>query len=238
MTDKWVSVGDSRLWTTSHGDGLPVLFLNGGPGCDDYLSPVSEMLEDLCQCVRFEPRGCGRSTWDGHYDLQTMVNDVNQVRLAYGFDKVVLLGHSFGPDLGLAYSLSYPTHVHALIAVAGGRIVNDRSWHAAYAENRHREESPKEYSFDPDVNRLGNETYKAFIKTPDLLRQIADMKTPCFYIAAGSDIRPNWPIRQLAGLISHSEYQEIGAAGHYIWTSHTNELSKALRKIVSKISCD
>ena len=44
---------------------------NGGPGCDDYLGPVAEMIDDLCQVIRFEPRGCGRSDWDGNYDIDT-----------------------------------------------------------------------------------------------------------------------------------------------------------------------
>ena len=40
---------------------------NGGPGCDDYLGPVSALVEDKARIIRFEPRECGRSDWDGNY---------------------------------------------------------------------------------------------------------------------------------------------------------------------------
>ena len=37
-----------------------MLMFNGGPGCDDYLGLVAEMIDDMCRVIRFEPRGCGR----------------------------------------------------------------------------------------------------------------------------------------------------------------------------------
>ena len=48
------------------------------------------MLEDLCTVVRFEQRGCGRLDWDKRYDLDTTVSDIDFVRKAYGFNKVVV----------------------------------------------------------------------------------------------------------------------------------------------------
>ena len=63
--ERYVRSGRARLWTCSGGAGTPFLMFNGGPGCDDYLAPVAAMVEDICQVIRFEPRGCGRSDWDG-----------------------------------------------------------------------------------------------------------------------------------------------------------------------------
>ena len=106
MTERFIESGEARLWSTVSGSGTPVILLNGGPGCDDYLAPVADLIEDFCEVVRFEPRGCGRSTWDGNYDLATVTSDIDAVRVAYGFESVVLIGHSFGPDVGLVYSLA------------------------------------------------------------------------------------------------------------------------------------
>ena len=72
MPERYVRSGEARLWTCSTGAGTPFLMFNGGPGCDDYLAPVAAMIEDMCEVVRFEPRGCGRSDWDGRYDVHTL----------------------------------------------------------------------------------------------------------------------------------------------------------------------
>ena len=78
--DRYVRSGTARLWATSSGRGTPLLLFNGGPGCDDYLAPVAEMIDDLCQIIRFEPRGCGRSDWDGNYGVETLVSDAEAIR--------------------------------------------------------------------------------------------------------------------------------------------------------------
>ena len=228
---------EARLWTISEGTGIATIFLNGGPGCDDYLGQVSSMIEDICEVVRFEPRGCGRSIWDKKYDLATNIEDIEFIRKEYGFDKVLLVGHSWGPDLGLAYLLKYPGRVIGLIGLAGGRIVNDRDWHAAYRSGRDTEQisDPFEFHSDPEVNLIGNATYKEFIKQPGLLKEISEISCPVTHIGAGSDIRPNWPIRQLAGLIKNGHYKQIPEANHYIWITHPQELSEILRATIREI---
>jgi pimeloyl-ACP methyl ester carboxylesterase len=237
QVEKFLHRGDTKLWTVRQGDGIPAIFLNGGPGCDDYLQDVAAMIDDLCQVVRFEPRGCGRSSWDGHYDLSTAVADIDFVRREYGFEKVLLLGHSWGPDLGLAYLLRYPRHVLGLIGIAGGRIVNDRDWHKTYHDNEavSGENSNGEFHADPRVNILGNETYKEFIRQQNLLLDIAGIECPVTYINAGEDIRPDWPTRQLAALIPKGQYIEIPGAKHYIWLSHARELAHLLRSAIGNL---
>lgn len=130
--EKFIEIGDSRLWTISQGKGIPFILCNGGPGCDDYLQPVSELIEDRCQVVRFEPRGCGRSTYDGKYTLEQTLADIESIRKAYGFEHIILGGHSAGAGLALAYAIQHPQRVLGIIGIAGGRIVNDRDWSAVY----------------------------------------------------------------------------------------------------------
>ena len=59
--EQYVFSGNARIWTSTSGAGVPVLMFNGGPGCDDYLASVATLIEEVCQVIRFEPRGCGRS---------------------------------------------------------------------------------------------------------------------------------------------------------------------------------
>ena len=124
---RYVTSGTAQLWSTASGRGTPLLMFNGGLGCDDYLGPVAEMIDDLCQVIRFEPRGCGRSDWDGNYDVDTLLTDAEAVRREYGAERCIVAGHSFGPNVALAYALRYQSRVMGLIGIAGGSVLNDRT---------------------------------------------------------------------------------------------------------------
>ena len=237
-SDRFIRSGTARLWSTSTGRGTPLLLFNGGPGCDDYLAPVASMIDDLCQVIRFEPRGCGRSDWDGNYDLETLLIDSEAIREEYGTERMIVAGHSAGPDLALAYALRHPRRVMGLIGIAGGRIVNDRDWSAAYhsgLEEVGEDLGGIEFTADPDVNPQGNRSWRSYIKRPDLLRAIADLRIPAVFINGGKDIRPNWPTEQLAALMPRGGYVEIPDAGHNIWLTHAPELGRELRRAVRRI---
>jgi len=120
--ERYLNNSGTKLWSIIEGTGIPLILCNGGPGCDDYLGPVAEMVEDLCTVVRFEPRGCGRSDWDKHYDLDTTVSDIDFVRNAYGFNKVIIAGHSAGVGVSLAYTLKYSDAVLGIIGISGTAV--------------------------------------------------------------------------------------------------------------------
>ena len=96
-TERYVRSGSARLWTCVSGEGVPLLLFNGGPSCDDYLGAVAAMVDDRCRVIRFEPRGCGRSDWDGNYAVETLIGDAEAVRKAYRAERCIVAGHSFGP---------------------------------------------------------------------------------------------------------------------------------------------
>jgi len=237
--EKYLDNNGTKLWSIAEGTGTPLILCNGGLGCDDYLSPVSEMIEDLCTVVRFEQRGCGRSDWDKRYDLDTTISDIDFVRKAYGFDKVIVAGHSAGVNLSLAYALRQPEVVLGIVGISGGCVVNDRKWSQIYHENLKKcgeDNGGREYESDPDVNKIGTATWRDFITSPTLLLDISRLDIPAVFINAGGDIRPNWPTIQLAHLLKNGKYVEIGDAGHYIWVTHRDELRRELRAAVEGIS--
>lgn len=237
--EKFIHIDGTRIWTIVEGAGIPMLLCNGGPGCDDYLKPVSALVEDICRVIRFEPRGCGRSDYDGRYELEQTISDMEAIRHAYGIDRWIIAGHSAGPDLALAYTIRYPERVLGIIGIAGGRIVNDREWSATYKQNKARygeDLDGKVFVADPEVNKLGNQSWRSYIQRPNLLKDIADIRVPAVFINAGRDIRPNWPTQQLAALIPKGEYIEIPEAAHWIWLTHALELKVAMHGAVIKMN--
>lgn len=99
-------------------DGLPVVFIHGGPGagCDAasrrYFDP------NLYRIVTFDQRGCGRSTPHASLEnntTQALIADMEQIREQLGIDKWVLFGGSWGSTLALAYAQTHPERVQGLI---------------------------------------------------------------------------------------------------------------------------
>jgi proline iminopeptidase len=237
-TERYVTSGTARLWSTVSGQGTPLVMFNGGPGADDYLGPVADMVDDLCRVVRFEPRGCGRSDWDGNYDIDTLLTDADVVRREYGMEKCIVAGHSFGPSAALAYALRYPSHVMGLIGIAGGYMLNDRTWSEAYhkgLEEVGEDRGGHEDNADPKVNPDSNRSWREYIKRPAMFREIADLDIPAIFINGEKDIRPNWPTRQLASLMPRGRYVEIHDAAHGVWLTHATELKHELRRAVRQI---
>ncbi len=236
--DTYLTIQSTKLWVTVNGTGPVCILCNGGPGCDDYLGPVSEMMEDLCTTIRFEPRGCGRSDYDGKYDLDTTLEDIDQIRNALDAEEILIGGHSHGSNLAMAYTLRYPEHVKGFFGITGARVVNDREWSKVYKRNLQEvgeDLGGKVFQADPDVNTIGNASWRAFIQQDTLLREIAGIQCPVAFINASHDIRPNWPTQQLAHLIPKAQYQEIAGAAHTIWLTHADELKEALRTFITRI---
>jgi proline iminopeptidase len=237
--ERYIKSEGARLWSTASGSGPAMLMFNGGPGCDDYLQPVAELVDDIVRTIRFEPRGCGRSAWDGRYDLDTLLTDAEALRTAYGVERWIAAGHSMGPNWALAYALRHPERVIGVIGIAGGKVIDDREWSATYSTRRDtigEDLAGKVWHADPEVNPQGNAQWKAYSRRPRLFRELADMQLPCVFINASQDIRPNWPTQQLAELIPGGRCVEILGATHHIWLTHARELRAALRDAIQYLS--
>lgn len=230
--EKLIPVEGIKLWTKSEGQGTPILLCNGGPGDGDYLQPVSDMISEISQVIRFEQRGCGRSGINRLYGLETCLQDLEAIRKSYNFDRWVIGGHSWGADLALAYALHYPENVSGLISISGTGVQNDRDWKEEYNKGRaeDREKIPKmDYQPNKEVNKSVIQSWRRFIKDPELLLKISKISCPSLFLYAGKDIRPSWPVEQIANLIPFGAFEVIEEAGHYMWLSHELDMKRILR---------
>ncbi len=132
--EQMLQINGTRLWTAIQGIGQPMVLCHGGPGGYDYLSPVADMVSDLCQVVRYDQRGSGRSQPIGPYDVSTFVDDLEGLRKHFNFKRWIVGGHSWGAGLVLAYAVRFPAQTIAVLHIAGTGI--DPRWHDEYRENR------------------------------------------------------------------------------------------------------
>lgn len=239
MTEQFITSDGAKLWTISQGEGIPLMLCNGGPGCCDYLAPVAAMVDDLARVLRFEQRGCGRSEAIPPYDVETCLGDLDTIREQYGIERWIIGGHSWGADLALFYALRYPARVAGLICLAGGRIHNDREWHKEY-ERRKKQEGealpPFEYPPNLEVNRQVNESWKRYVQASALLKEIAELQVPALFVYGDQDIRPSWPVEQVARLLPRGRFELIQGAPHVLWLTHPEELERHLRGFVESIA--
>ncbi len=137
MSSRLVTLRDgATLWAAVSGTGPPVVCCHGGPGLWDYLAPLGSLLDDVFTVVRFDQRGCGRSTGGGPFTIAQAVYDLDQLREALGFDRWAVVGHSWGAELALRYAASHPGRTTGVVYVAGVGVGN--GFRAAYVAERDR----------------------------------------------------------------------------------------------------
>jgi proline iminopeptidase len=99
-------------------DGIPVLFLHGGPGSGCRPQHRCYFNPDKYRIILFDQRGCGRSTPSGELENNTtafLVSDMEAIRSALGIERWVLFGGSWGATLALCYARDYPQQVMSMI---------------------------------------------------------------------------------------------------------------------------
>ncbi|WP_431975408.1 alpha/beta fold hydrolase [Micromonospora haikouensis] len=124
MTEALIEADDGtrlRTWTTgpTNPQTLPLVMLHGGPGIRDYLAPVAGIVDDRYRVHRYDQRGTGGSSWTGQHTIARHVCDLALLLDAWGHDRVVLVGHSFGAHLASYFLLAQPDRVAGLVQLAG-----------------------------------------------------------------------------------------------------------------------
>ncbi len=112
----------TKLYYKTIGEGEPILIVHGGPGLEhSYFLPHFNELAKKHKLIFFDLRAHGKSDTNmdsAHIQLSYFVDDIEEMRKAFGIEKLVLLGHSFGGLLAENYAAKYPSSLKALILVS------------------------------------------------------------------------------------------------------------------------
>lgn len=115
---------DAELHYTVLGEGRPILLLAGGPGFSgDYMLPVADALPGFRSIV-LDQRGTGRSRLQlldaSTVNLAKAVADIEALRIHLAEDQLVVVGHSWGGMLAMAYAAEHSDRVRGLMLIGPG----------------------------------------------------------------------------------------------------------------------
>jgi proline iminopeptidase len=127
----WLPVsGGHEIYFEECGDpgGKPAVVLHGGPG--GAINPTMRRFFDpgRWRMLLFDQRGCGKSRPNASLDDNTtwaLIEDIERLRVHIGVDRWTVFGGSWGSTLALAYAITHPDRVEALI-LRGVFLLTDR----------------------------------------------------------------------------------------------------------------
>ncbi len=116
-----LDVGDGHeiyIETGGKPDGVPVVFLHGGPGSGCKPSHRQFFDPDKYCSVLIDQRGSGKSTPFGGVNgntTQALASDLERVREHLGIERWVVFGGSWGAALALYYAQTFPHRVLGMV---------------------------------------------------------------------------------------------------------------------------
>jgi proline iminopeptidase len=212
-----VQLGDTALHVGVTGHGRDVVVLTGGPGCVQYLER-DEISPKGHRAWYPEPRGVGRSG-GGPHTMEQAIADLEGIRQSLGVVSWIVVGHSWGCDLALRYAVEHPAAVRTVVGIAGRGPQRDRTWSEAYEAGK-ATDPVVDIDWVPEVHASLSDSFTEWIHRPDLWRRLADCQVPMHFVAAGDDIRPSWPLRQLAALVPNARFMTVAGVPHDFWLTH------------------
>lgn len=108
-----------KLYVNVKGDGIPCLFIHGGPGpgSNYWEKLVGDIGERHFKMIYLDQRGCGRSSspLSGNYNINRMIMDFEEVRKALNIKEWLIMGHSFGGILQTYYAKVCPENIKGML---------------------------------------------------------------------------------------------------------------------------
>lgn len=223
---RWVVAAGAKVHVVERGQRLPLFVLHGGPGMEsNYFLPYLEPLEAEFRVVYVDQPGQGLSERFAParpYTKPQAVEVIEALRVALGYQRIALLGHSYGGFVAQLYAQRFPQRLSALVLVDTAAAAN---WNAEANANINRVASPEQRGlgqnlsdderirrvfalyFDPPDQALADEFMDKVILSPQAWRQL--IATPEFQ---SFDMRPHHGAMRMPTLVVVCENDLITTA--------------------------
>ncbi|WP_170844433.1 alpha/beta fold hydrolase [Aliiruegeria lutimaris] len=122
MTEHFIEIGGKRIHAHIEGSGPDVILIHGASmNARDFTFGFVQKLSQHCQVIAFDRPGMGFSD-PLHAHGESMSEQaamLDAAAEALGIERAVIVGHSFGGGVAMAWGLEHPARVGAIVTVAG-----------------------------------------------------------------------------------------------------------------------
>lgn len=121
VVDRFVTVNDLRVHYLEAGEGPTVVMLHGNArSVEDFDFGALALLSSSYRIIAIDRAGHGRSQRpSGIVTVEVQAELLHETLLSLRVNKPLLVGHSWGAALALAYALKYPGEVSAGLPLVG-----------------------------------------------------------------------------------------------------------------------
>lgn len=123
---KIYQVGGQNVHATDQGAGRPVIMIHGASGnVRDFTFDLTDPISQKYRAIAMDRPGFGYSTRSNGPEAWRPAAQAAQLRAAakeMGADKPILVGHSWGASVALAWALDAPDEVSGVVAASGAMM--------------------------------------------------------------------------------------------------------------------
>lgn len=244
------------LYFEEYGQGTPVIFLHGFPFDHTIWNPLVPLLQGELRLILADLRGFGRSpATDDVYAMRLLAEDIRHLMDRLNLEKAVLVGHSMGGYIALAFSQVYPSRLCGLGLVATQAAADPaerrqaryktaelvtRKGARVVAGDMVNRLTPKKELLKPIKNLILQAqpaaivgALKGMAERSDLTGSLSAISVPAVVIAGLADqLLPLEKMQTLAQLLPKGWLVEVQGAGHMVMLEEPEQVAGALRQMI------
>ena len=231
MTSFEVVNGEVNIVGETAGVGPQIVCINGWANSRDVWSGLSENLSKDHQVTTWDLRGHGDSGAPppGNYGREEALKDISAVLDEVG-RPCILVGHSLGGYLSLAYALEKPDEVSAMVLVAAGpgfrKIEAREEWNESVRQSAVKldlAEGAEELSMHVDSH---------------VIDHLDEIKAPTFLVLGERDKRFAASAAVFERYLNVKGTLVVPDAGHMVHVKACNEVAETVRSFVSSLDLE
>jgi 3-oxoadipate enol-lactonase len=239
----------------THGQGQPAIFLHGYPFDHTIWDAMLPFLSGRIRSILPDLRGFGQTDApNGMYTMRQHADDVAGLMDALGIEKAVLVGHSLGGYIALAFAQAYPQRLSGIGMVATQAVADtpeQRYGRYATAEKVLKEGSivaaemmPPIVTADPELQVRLRElilqaqpqgiagTLKGMAERPNFTGDLPQIQAPVEIVAGENDRGiPLERSREMEKLFPNAHLVVIPNAGHMVMMEAPQLTAEAINRL-------